>query len=94
MNIETKLRERSDATCELCASTEDLLVYEVSEPPADAENHILICATCKEQIVELEKTDPNHWRCLNDSMWSPVPPVQVMARRRLATGFAGYDVHG
>lgn len=27
--------------------------------------------------------DANHWRCLNDSMWSQVPPVQVMAWRML-----------
>lgn len=25
----------------------------------------------------------NHWRCLNDSMWSQVPAVQVMAWRML-----------
>lgn len=27
--------------------------------------------------------DVNHWRCLNDSMWSQVPAVQVMAWRML-----------
>ena len=27
--------------------------------------------------------DPNHWRCLNDSMWSEVPAVQVMSWRML-----------
>lgn len=27
--------------------------------------------------------DANHWRCLNDSMWSQVPVVQVMAWRAL-----------
>jgi protein PhnA len=27
--------------------------------------------------------DANHWRCLNDSMWNPVPAVQVMAWRLL-----------
>ena len=27
--------------------------------------------------------DMNHWRCLNDSMWSPVPAVQVMSYRML-----------
>ena len=28
--------------------------------------------------------DNNHWRCLNDSMWSQVPAVQVMAWRLLS----------
>ena len=27
--------------------------------------------------------DSNHWRCLNDSMWSQIPAVQVMAWRLL-----------
>ena len=27
--------------------------------------------------------EPNHWRCLNESMWSEYPPVQVMAWRAL-----------
>lgn len=27
--------------------------------------------------------DVNHWRCLIDSMWNPVPAVQVMAWRLL-----------
>ena len=27
--------------------------------------------------------DANHWRCLNDSMWSPSIPVQVLAWRLL-----------
>lgn len=26
----------------------------------------------------------NHWRCLNDSMWSQIPAVQVMAWRMLS----------
>jgi protein PhnA len=44
---------------------------------------VLICPTCREQIETPEKTDANHWRCLNDSMWSQVPAVQVMAWRML-----------
>ncbi len=44
---------------------------------------ILICETCNEQIENPEKVEPNHWRCLNESMWSTVPAVQVMAWRML-----------
>jgi len=43
----------------------------------------MICSTCKSQIEGSEPTDANHWRCLNDSMWTPVPAVQVMAWRLL-----------
>ena len=83
MSLEQELFQRSDSKCELCGSGENLDVFAIPDSPADAENHILICAICREQIEDPEKTDPNHWRCLNDSMWSPVPAVQVMAWRML-----------
>src|SRR5690554_1706312 len=84
MSIETQLQQRSDNKCELCSSSENLSVFEVpNSPESGVESSILICATCAEQIENPEKMDPNHWRCLNDSMWSPVPTVQVMAWRML-----------
>jgi len=43
----------------------------------------LLCSTCSEQLENSDKVDANHWRCLNDSMWSEVPAVQVMAWRML-----------
>lgn len=83
MSVEQNLFQRSGSKCELCTSTEELQVFEIPHSPEGAEDHLLICATCKEQIEDHEKTDPNHWRCLNDSMWSTVPAVQVMAWRML-----------
>jgi len=44
---------------------------------------VCVCASCLSQIENPETMDANHWRCLNDSMWSPVPAVQVMAWRLL-----------
>jgi len=35
------------------------------------------------KIENPDTMDANHWRCLNDSMWSPIPAVQVMAWRLL-----------
>ena len=84
MAFEKELRDRSNSKCELCASTENLNVFEV--PPSSNgsfANSILLCSQCEEQINDSEKVDPNHWRCLNDSMWSQVPAVQVMAWRQL-----------
>jgi protein PhnA len=84
MSTEQALHERSGSKCELCGAAENLGVYEV--PPssdASAEQSILICGTCREQIEDPDKVDVNHWRCLNDSMWSQVPAVQVMAWRML-----------
>ncbi len=84
MTIEEILKERSDSTCELCASKDHLKVYQVPDSPEEsAETSILVCSTCLEQIEDPEKAESNHWRCLNDSMWSTVPPVQVMAYRML-----------
>lgn len=84
MSIEKELQSRSESKCELCSATDNLSVYEI--PPVSAatpDQCILLCTTCQEQIEEPEKVDVNHWRCLNDSMWSQVPAVQVMAWRML-----------
>jgi len=84
MSIEKQLQTRSESKCELCAATDDLKVYEV--PPTSngsADESILICQTCLEQIENPEKVDVHHWHCLNDSMWSQVPAVQVIAWRML-----------
>ncbi len=83
MNIEQKLRERSGSVCELCDSTYKLQVYAVPSATNDVGKNILICNTCMEQILDPSKMDANHWRCLNTSMWSSVPAVQVMAWRLL-----------
>ncbi|HKJ82479.1 MAG TPA: PhnA domain-containing protein [Mariprofundaceae bacterium] len=83
MSVEQELRARSESKCELCGATEGLGVYEVAPSDGSAEKCVLICETCRKQIENPEKTDANHWRCLNDSMWSQVPAVQVMAWRML-----------
>ncbi|MEA3455144.1 MAG: PhnA domain-containing protein [Campylobacterota bacterium] len=84
MSIEQELIKRANSACELCTAAENLNVYEVPPSDGSAEQSILLCGTCLEQIEDTEKTDPNHWRCLNDSMWSTVPAVQVMAYRMLS----------
>ena len=84
MISEKELQQRSNNKCELCSSEENLVVFEVPNSPTDvSETAIFICETCKEQIENPEKVEPNHWRCLNDSMWSTVPAVQVVAWRML-----------
>lgn len=84
MPIKKILLERSNSTCELCCATHNLSVYEVppvAEPNSD--KSILVCETCLSQIEKNSEMDNNHWRCLNDSMWSQVPAVQVTAFRLL-----------
>ncbi len=82
--METKLHKRSGSKCELCGTTKELKIYKVLPTKNNNDNEsLLICETCFEQIENPEKVDTNHWRCLNDSMWSQVPAVQVMAWRML-----------
>ena len=84
MSTEDELKTRSESKCELCSTPNNLSAYEI--PPTsdgNAEQCLLVCNTCKEQINHPETMDANHWRCLNDSMWSQVPAVQVMAWRML-----------
>jgi len=85
MNTEKELNQRSGSQCELCASAENLKVYEVPPVKKGGINEsILACGTCIDQIENPEKADLNHWRCLNDSMWSEHAPVQVVAWRMLS----------
>lgn len=84
MSMEKELQERSGNKCELCGNEDKLGVFEVPNSlTTGVDSSIFICNTCKEQIEDPEKVDSNHWRCLNDSMWSTVPAVQVMAWRML-----------
>lgn len=84
MDIYKELEKRSGSKCELCGSTDDLKPYNL--PPNTSESldeSILVCGKCHSQIEEPETMDANHWRCLNDSMWSEVAAVQVMSWRIL-----------
>ncbi|MDO6675245.1 PhnA domain-containing protein [Tenacibaculum sp. 1B UA] len=84
MSLLQELQDRSGNQCELCGSKSDLSIYEV--PPISTggvDGSLLACSTCIEQIEDADKTDANHWRCLNDSMWSEFRAVKVMAWRML-----------
>ncbi len=83
MSVEQELLERSGGICELCSSNEALSVFEVAPSNGSAEQSVLLCATCKTQLLDPQSIDANHWRCLNDSMWSSEPAVQVVAYRML-----------
>jgi len=48
-----------------------------------AEDCVYLCATCQSQMAADANLDVQHWRCLNDSMWSQTPAVQVLAWRML-----------
>lgn len=84
MSLDQDLIQRADSKCELCGSKENLEIYPV--PPEDkvtADTAVLTCETCFEQLQDTDKIEPNHWRCLNDSMWNTTPAVQVVVWRML-----------
>ncbi len=84
MSVVKTLQQRSESKCELCGSVDGLNVFEI--PPASdggADQCAFICQVCQGQIENPETVDVNHWRCLNDSMWSQVPAIQVLAWRML-----------
>ena len=84
MNIEKALQERSQQACELCKATENLNVYTLQpSKKIDLTDSIYACQTCTSQIENSDLINPNHWRCLNDSMWSEFFPVQIIAWRML-----------
>jgi len=76
MSIDKALLSRADNKCELCGSEDGLTEYQV-EPKDDS---IVLCNTCL-STIDTPSDNASHWFCLNDSMWSEVPAVQVMAYR-------------
>jgi protein PhnA len=84
MSVLDLLNVRADSACELCKSTEQLSVFDVEggkEIGADAS--VLICQNCLDLIQGDVTANPHHFTCLNDSMWAPVPAVQVLSWRLL-----------
>lgn len=84
MSLQQDLEKRSGNKCELCASTSNLSVYEIKPTSTGGvDGSLLACETCISQIDTPEETDANHWRCLNDSMWSEFRAVKIIAWRML-----------
>lgn len=85
MSLLQQLLTRSNHQCELCTANTNLSVYEA--PPtsnANADNSILVCKTCLDQIEKTEQINPEHWKVLTETMWSEFAPVQVVAWRMLS----------
>jgi protein PhnA len=80
MGIDKELQKRSDGVCELCGSDEANTVYAVPFSPGNkTEHHIWIYTNCTTQMQNITTAGANHWRCLNDSIWSEVPAIKVVS---------------
>jgi protein PhnA len=74
------LLARSDSRCELCGSNAGLAAFDVDHAP-DADNSVLTCEACRARLQG--GGDAAGWRCLAESIWTPVPAVQVLGWRLL-----------
>ncbi len=85
MAIEASLQQRSNSSCELCGATDGLVVYAVlPKDGSSSDDCALVCGTCNGQLNAEQDLNITHWRCLNDSMWSQVPAVQVLSWQQLS----------
>ena len=84
MSVDKDVQKRANFCCELCGSEEANTAYAVPSSPGNkAAHHIWVCPTCLSQMNNIETADANHWRCLNDSIWSEEPAVKVVSWRML-----------
>ena len=84
--LSTKLTDRCKSKCEICGAGGKLFPFIIFPKTGDsADDQVAVCNTCHEQIVSPDKIDVTHWRCLNESVWTTVPAVQVLAYRMLET---------
>lgn len=92
-NLEQVLSQRADARCELCHDTSELAAWPIANAPVTgADASILACHTCRDELEHADTIrDANRWFCLQESIWSQYPAVQVASWRqlqRLATSHA------
>ncbi len=86
MSVLQMLKERSNSNCELCTSNVDTRQYNI--PPSlneTVDTCLMVCANCYDQIEKNTEMDVNHWRCLNDSMWSEHVAVQNYGLENVTT---------
>jgi len=80
------LVRRSRSHCELCDKNGVKLdVYELLPLEEDpyVDGCIFICEGCHKQIDKPNNMIPSNWRCLNNSLYSEIPAVQVISFRML-----------
>lgn len=84
MSVEQLLQERAGSKCELCNAQNNLQPFKVAPKSGLAvDDNILLCHHCHSQVSKTTDVDLNHWHCLNESMWSEVSAVKVVAWRML-----------
>ncbi|MFT7581616.1 MAG: protein PhnA [Myxococcota bacterium] len=85
--IRQAIAARAAHTCELCSANDDLEAHAVplnpAAPVAPADSALLACGACRTQLADGAMLESTHWFCLQESIWSEVPVVQVVSWRML-----------
>ena len=82
--LTVSVSERAAGACEVCTNTQLPLVgYDVSNAPTPGMGLVALCTTCEGQLSGRLTVEPKHWFCLQESIWSEVPAVQVLSYRQL-----------
>lgn len=82
MSISKELQERNGGMCELCNAETATETYTVSPKNDESLDHqVALCPTCLAAVDSKESAF--HWRCIEGSIWSPVPAVQALSYRIL-----------
>jgi len=80
--LSSKLKDRAQGQCELCASNEATFAYAVSPKGNEViDNEVAVCDTCL-SLLESGAKD-THWNCLAGSIWNETPSVQALSYRIL-----------
>jgi protein PhnA len=82
MAINKELKLRNADLCELCNVESATEEYTVSPKNNESiNNQVAVCNTC---LSVIDSKDASfHWRCLEGSIWSQEPSVQVLSYRIL-----------
>ena len=84
MQFDRELQKRSNSCCELCQSNDNCFAYLIPQSPTkDINAYLWLCAICQSQLDQPQTADPNHWRLLNETIWSEIPGVKVISWRML-----------
>lgn len=71
-------------SCGLCSSSNQLALYTVLPlNQAIEQSDVSLCPICFDDISLIAEAPESHWRCLNDTMWSSNPAIQVLIWRKL-----------
>ena len=75
--------ERSDNSCELCKAQSELKIFHIEPETKVFDSAIVLCENCSNTAFTEEIQDVQHWRCLNESIWSEYDAVKVLSWRIL-----------